>query len=81
MASSEQSSNTTSADDSNNKSKAEDNKLRYGPCADIYEQLMLCSDRKDAVYGKKTLEACPSETDLLIKCVHKNPAFFLKKQS
>lgn len=56
-----------------------ENKLRDGPCSHYYTMLMACSDRKDAVYGKKTMEACPSETDLLLKCVGKNPAYFLKK--
>jgi len=54
-------------------------KLQDGPCSHLYKMLMECSDSKDAVYGKKTMEACPSETDLLIKCVNKNPAYFLKK--
>ena len=44
-------------------------KLRDGPCAHYYKLLMACSDRKDAVYGKKTMEACPDETDLLLRCV------------
>jgi len=57
----------------------EENKLRDGPCSHYYDLLMKCSDRKDAPYGKKSMEACPSETDLLLKCVHKNPAYFLKK--
>ena len=57
-----------------------EDKLRDGPCSHHYSMLMACSDRKDAVYGKKTMEACPSETDLLLKCVHKHPAYFLKKQ-
>ena len=56
-------------------------KLREGPCAHYYVLLMACSDKKDAVYGKKTLEACPNETDLLLKCVHKNPAYFLSNPS
>ena len=53
-------------------------KLRDGPCGHYYKLLMACSDRKDAVYGKRTMEACPDETDLLLKCVHKNPLYFLK---
>ena len=51
-------------------------KLRDGPCADIFRQLLQCGEKKRMPYGKKQLEACPTETDRLITCMNKNPLYF-----
>jgi hypothetical protein len=60
--------------------EGEVNKLRDGPCSQYYTLLMACADKKDATYGKPSMEACPSETDLLLKCFRKNPAYFYDKR-
>jgi len=55
-------------------------KLRSGPCAEVYFQLEKCAKDKniDSRKHKEKLTACPNETDLLIKCMNKNPLHFFK---
>jgi hypothetical protein len=64
------------------------NKLYNGPCANIMETLEDCAKRKGVGIGSGTskpqntnlyrekLQACPNETDQLIKCMNKNPKHF-----
>lgn len=54
-------------------------KLRDGPCSEIYEKLNACTNKSKARFGKKQLEECPSETDMLIKCIGKHPLYFHSK--
>jgi hypothetical protein len=49
-------------------------KLREGPCADTFELLEKC--RHERGLRKDPFGECVSETDLLIICVQKNPAYF-----
>lgn len=50
--------------------------LRDGPCAEQHAQLQTCQQRKNIQKASNALTYCVSETDLLISCVRKNPAFF-----
>ena len=55
------------------------NKLKDGPCSKPFERLEACATRKGIGRNnneKDRMQACPSETDVLIKCIHKNPLFF-----
>ena len=53
-------------------------KLLDGPCSEVYKLLGKCAMEKgiDVNNMKMKLEACPSETDGLIKCMNKNPKYF-----
>lgn len=53
-------------------------KLLDGPCSEVYKLLGKCAIEKgiDVNNMKMKLEACPSETDGLIKCMNKNPKYF-----
>jgi hypothetical protein len=51
-------------------------KLRHGPCAEPFAQLQLCKERKQIIKASNALTFCVSETDVLIQCVRKNPAWF-----
>ena len=64
------------AADNRNGEKA--NKLKDGPCSKTFELLEACAIRKGVARNneKDRMQACPSETDLLIKCIRKNPLFF-----
>jgi hypothetical protein len=53
-----------------------DTRLRDGPCADPYALLQKCQASKGIQKASNAMTFCVSETDLLIKCIHKNPAFF-----
>jgi hypothetical protein len=48
--------------------------LREGPCADTFALLEKCRQEKGR--RKDPFGDCVSETDLLIICVQKNPAYF-----
>lgn len=54
-------------------------KLRDGPCADVYANLTACQARKNIRRADRALTACVDETDRLITCIHKNPEYFLAK--
>lgn len=58
---------------------AADDKLKDGPCADVYALLEKCKQERRIIRHDRALTACVSETDLLIKCIHRNPAYFKKK--
>jgi len=57
------------------------NKIKSNPCSKIFELLEACAIRKGVARNneKDRMQACPSETDVLIKCIHKNPLFFQAK--
>ena len=50
--------------------------LRDGPCAEQHAQLQACQQQKNIYKPSNALTYCVSETDLLISCVRKNPAYF-----
>ena len=50
--------------------------LRDGPCSEQHAQLQACQQRKNIIKPSNALTYCVSETDLLISCVRKNPAYF-----
>jgi hypothetical protein len=52
------------------------NKLQDGPCGKQYALLQQCATRNGVTNSKQQLQACPSETDMLITCVNKHPLFF-----
>ena len=58
----------------------EPDKLREGPCSDIFALLEKCQQEKRIKRNDRALTFCVSETDLLIKCIHRNPAYFLDKK-
>lgn len=53
-------------------------KLRDGPCASVFELLESCRRSKGIRQdrAKAALTGCVSETDRLISCIHKHPAYF-----
>ena len=53
-----------------------DTRLRDGPCAEQYALLQNCQVSKKIQKAANAMTFCVSETDLLIKCIHKNPAYF-----
>ena len=53
-------------------------KLRDGPCAPTFSLLEKCQQEKRIVRHDRALTACVDETDLLIRCIHQNPAYFQK---
>jgi hypothetical protein len=53
---------------------ASPDKLREGPCADTFALLEKC--RQERGLREERFGECVSETDLLIICVQKNPAYF-----
>ena len=57
-------------------STKEEDKLQDGPCADIFSLLKKCQHEKGIVRHDRALAVCVSETDLLIKCIRRNPAYF-----
>jgi len=61
-----------------NRTKPRGNKLADGPCSKAYERLEACAMRRGVAREneKDRMQACPSETDVLIRCIHKNPLFF-----
>ena len=54
----------------------DDRKLREGPCAESFQRLKKCQNERGIQKAANALTFCVSETDLLIKCVRKNPAYF-----
>jgi hypothetical protein len=68
--------NDSSSITNNNKDNTNNSKLREGPCATQYELLQRCQAGKRIVKPSNAMTLCVSETDLLIRCVHKHPAFF-----
>jgi hypothetical protein len=58
----------------------QEDKLREGPCAGVYQLLEKCQKDKKIARDARALSACVSETDLLISCIHKNPAYFHTKK-
>ncbi|KAL7549868.1 hypothetical protein ACHAWF_013126 [Thalassiosira exigua] len=51
-------------------------KLRNGPCAKPYFELEACAADKSAKSHREKMVLCPRHTDVLIKCMKKNPLFF-----
>jgi GCK domain len=56
-------------------------KLRDGPCQQEYIALEKCAQSKQnpneaTLNEKDRMQACPSQTDRLIRCIHKHPRFF-----
>ena len=58
-----------------NNARQED-KIKQGPCAQQFEWLETCARRKNVINQKQQLQACPNETDHLIKCTRKHPLYF-----
>jgi hypothetical protein len=58
---------------------SEEQKLKDGPCAKQFEWLEKCAQRKQSVTEKQKMQSCPSETDLLIRCMHRHPLYFQKE--
>jgi hypothetical protein len=62
------------------------NKLKNSPCSRQFQLLEACGKRNGLLsnsndtsnnnYEKDRMQACPSETDILIECIHKNPLYF-----
>jgi hypothetical protein len=50
--------------------------LRDGPCSEQHALLQSCQQRKNITKPSNALTFCVSETDLLITCVRKHPAYF-----
>mmetsp|Transcript_8443 Transcript_8443/g.16145 ORF Transcript_8443/g.16145 Transcript_8443/m.16145 type:complete len:95 (+) Transcript_8443:95-379(+) len=57
-------------------SQQEPDKLRDGPCRELFALLKQCQQDKRIVRHDRALTACVDETDLLIRCIHRNPAYF-----
>lgn len=68
---------TTSSSEPRTNYNSQD-KLRDGPCSEVFLQLEMCAQSKgvDMKNHKLKLMTCPSDTDRLIKCMNKNPKFF-----
>ena len=64
-----------------NSEKGKGDMLRDGPCSKEFDALEACGKRLRLSRNieKDRMEACPSETDILIKCIKKNPLFFHSK--
>jgi len=58
----------------------EEDKLRDGPCHEPFALLQQCQRQKRIVRHDRALTACVDETDLLIRCIHRNPAYFQAKK-
>eukprot|EP00585_Thalassiosira_rotula_P012592 CAMPEP_0196130156 /NCGR_PEP_ID=MMETSP0910-20130528/627_1 /TAXON_ID=49265 /ORGANISM="Thalassiosira rotula, Strain GSO102" /LENGTH=101 /DNA_ID=CAMNT_0041389405 /DNA_START=27 /DNA_END=332 /DNA_ORIENTATION=- len=58
-----------------------ENKLRDGPCATPYSILEACAATKNVKSHREKMFRCPRQTDVLIKCVKKNPVFFHSNNS
>eukprot|EP00566_Odontella_aurita_P030140 CAMPEP_0113529296 /NCGR_PEP_ID=MMETSP0015_2-20120614/2317_1 /TAXON_ID=2838 /ORGANISM="Odontella" /LENGTH=66 /DNA_ID=CAMNT_0000427915 /DNA_START=221 /DNA_END=421 /DNA_ORIENTATION=+ /assembly_acc=CAM_ASM_000160 len=54
----------------------EANRVTKGPCATLFSELALCGKKVGAKERKARIEACPSETDRLIKCMSKHPLYY-----
>lgn len=56
------------------------NKLRDGPCTEIYKELETCAEAKgvNTKNHKEKLHSCPADTDRLITCMNRNPSYFYK---
>jgi hypothetical protein len=66
---------TSAATDESSSSNLQDDKLRNGPCAKQYKNLRHCQVTKQ-VRDATNFQLCVSETDEIIRCVHKHPLFF-----
>jgi hypothetical protein len=78
------SSASSSSNDNNNESSTPPvviDRLQEGPCADIYQLLQACRNDKRITRHDRALTLCVSETDLLIKCIHRHPAYFSSSSS
>jgi len=64
--------------DNNSNREKVGNKLKDGPCSKEFLLLETCGKRKglSSDSEKVRMQACPSNTDVLIKCIHKNPLYF-----
>ena len=69
---------TEQSSTTNNPNVNPQDKLRNGPCSEIYSQLEQCAINNgvDVSSHKEKLRACPSDTDRLIKCMNRNPKHF-----
>lgn len=58
----------------------QNDKLENGPCAEAFSRIKECGKAQgiDQRNHKQKLEACPGETDALIKCMNKHPLHFHK---
>jgi hypothetical protein len=65
-------------------SKPRKNKFEDTPCEQEYNWLQECAIRKGLVPSsfspKEQLQNCPSETDHLIRCIHRHPRVFAKEK-
>jgi hypothetical protein len=63
---------SSSVENSSNNNK---NKLKDGPCAKYYALLEQCTHEKNIKKSSNAFMICVSETDLLIRCMRKNPSY------
>ena len=83
--------NSDNNDDHRNvEGRKPNNPLKDGPCSKQFQLLEACGERNSLLSSnsndnnnnnnnnneKDRMQACPSETDILIKCIHKNPLYF-----
>lgn len=52
------------------------NKLNSGPCSDVYELLEKCKEDSGLIKPTNIMSYCINETDLLIKCIKRNPLYY-----
>jgi len=71
-----ESSNSTRRSLSTMEQQNDDQKLREGPCSKQYTLLKQCQSTRGIKRAANALTYCVSETDLLIRCVHRHPRFF-----
>jgi hypothetical protein len=57
-------------------------KLRDGPCSEAFGVLEECRRSRgiDERNGRAAMALCVSETDRLLACVHRHPAYFHEKR-
>mmetsp|Transcript_6521 Transcript_6521/g.16528 ORF Transcript_6521/g.16528 Transcript_6521/m.16528 type:complete len:86 (-) Transcript_6521:183-440(-) len=73
--------NSSSGDGGGSGSGDSGDKLRDGPCRVEYKALDSCASKRQRpdeaqMTEKERMQACPSQTDRLIKCIHRHPLFF-----
>jgi GCK domain len=63
-------------DETVNDENNEKDKLRNGPCHETFALLDGCRKAKNVQKASNALTFCVSETDLLIRCIRRHPAYF-----
>lgn len=75
----EQISATTASRSSASSNADSNNKLKDGPCSKCFTLLEQCQQGKNIKKVSNALTFCVSETDLLIRCIRKNPLYYQSK--